>query len=455
MWRKLLLGIVSVAVLSTVFASVALANPRAGSIGAAEAAEAPDGAVVRAADLRVMLSRLLGEHALLAMQAMRAGVVGGTDLAAAAEALEANTQDLEELVASLYGEDGGARFGELWRSHLGYVVDYAVGVASDDQTAIDTALSGLATYEADLVAFLSGANPYLMEDEIASMLDEHVSLLTRFADVAGVDYEAAYTSARETYGHMFHLGKVLAAAFAQQFPDQIPGARLAASPAVELRVSLNRLLGEHTMLSVEAMRGAAAGRADADAARNALDANSADLSQAIAGIYGEDNGEAFQELWDRHVVAYLAYIAAIQADDELARDTARESVLDVSELGAFLAAAVPGLDGAAVASLVGQHALHLIAQVDAYEARDYSMAYTTGREAFLHSQSISDVLSIAIAQQFPDIFPPLPDSSVSGDWAGSEPRAASSASTFMAVLLIAGLMASTITAVRPFRRPRR
>ncbi|MDQ3492830.1 MAG: hypothetical protein M3452_06170, partial [Chloroflexota bacterium] len=242
--------------------------------------------------------------------------------------------------------------------------------------------------------------------------------------------------------------------FAQQFPDQIPGARLAASPALELRVSLNQLLGEHTMLSVEAMRGAADGRADADAARNALDANSADLSQAIAGIYGEDNGEAFQELWDHHVVAYLDYIAAIQTGDEGTRDAARESVLDVSELSAFLAAAVPGLDGAAVESLVLEHARHLIGQVDAYEARDYSMAYTTGREAFLHSQTISDVLSIAIAQQFPDIFPPLPDSSVIGRSPGAEAHAALDPSTLTAIFSMVGLLAATIAGLGYLRRRR-
>ena len=440
MWRALLSGSVSFAVLSMAFASMALASPGAGSSHSAAAPNLPDGAVVRAADLRVTLGRLLGEHAFLAMQAMRTGVGGGADFAAAAEALEANTVDLEELISSLYGEDGGARFGELWRSHLGYVVDYAVGVANDDGAATETALAGLAEYEADLVTFLTAANPFLVEDQIASMLAEHVSLLTRLADVADVDYEAAYTAARETYGHMFHLGEVLAAAIARQFPDQIPGARLAASPALELRVTFDRLLGEHTLLSVEAMRGAAAGRADADAARNALAANSADLSRAISGIYGEESGEAFRELWDGHVVAYLDYIAAIQDGDEMTSDAARESVLDTSHLSSLLTASIPSLDRSAVESLVGQHVQQLIGQVDAYEAEDYSRAFSIGRDAFLHSLVISDALSIAIAQQFPDIFPPLPDSSTSGLLAETGPSAASHSGTLMAVLFMSVLI---------------
>ena len=447
MSRALLSGSIAVAMLgiALVFAPVALASPRAVGSGPADAAQAPEGVLVRASDLRVTLSRLLGEHAYLAMQAMRTGVVGGADFAAAAEALEANTVDLVELISSVYGEDGGEHFGELWRSHLGYVVDYAVGVAANDQAAMDTALAGLSRYEADLVAFLSAANPYLVEAETASMLGEHVSLLTQLADVAEVDYEATYATARATYGHMFHLGKVLAAAIARQFPDQIPGARLAASPAIELRVTLDRLLGEHALLSVEAMRGAAAGRADADAARAALDSNSADLSAAIAGIYGEESGVAFRQLWDRHLVAYLEYIAAIQGGDAIASEAARDAVLDISHLSALLSTAIPSLDRAAVESLVRQHVQHLVAQVDAYEAGDFSTAYSIGREAFVHSQVMSDVLAIAIAEQFPDIFPPLPDSSVGGAGGGTQPSPASSPSTYMAVLTVAALIAWMMT----------
>jgi len=437
MWRRVVSGAVGVVVLSIAFASVAVARTQATPSADAVAQEAPTKAVGRAADLRVKLGRLLGEHAFLAMQAMRTGVAGGADFAAAAEALEANTVDLEGMVTAVYGDAAGVRFGELWRSHLGYVVDYTVGVAKDDQVAVETALAGLKRYEADLVAFLSGANPYLVEDELASMLAEHVSLLTTLADVLGTDDTAAYAKTRETYAHMFHLGKALAAAIARQFPREVPGAKFAVSPAVELRVSLDRLLGEHTLLSVEAMRGASTGRADADAARKALDANTTELSQAIASIYGDGAGSSFRERWDGHIVAYLDYIAAIGSGDGEAAASARESILDTSDLAALLAAAVPSLPEKDVASLLGEHVQHLVAQVDAYRAEDYSKAYTIGREAYAHSLVISDVLSIAIAKQFPDIFPQLPDTALSGLAAdGGTGVASDPPGTLSAVLII-------------------
>jgi hypothetical protein len=369
----------------------------------------PPGVALRATELRLELGRVLGEHAFLTAQAMRSGIAGGDDFAAAAEALESNTRDLQRLMASVYGEEAAARIGELWRGHIGYIVDYTVALAANDLDAADTAVRGLESYQTRFVELLTAANPFLTQEAIGPLITEHVSQLTQLAAVIEQDYGAAYRLTRAAYGHMFTLAESLAAAIARQFPDSFPGPRVAASAAVDLRVDLDRLLGEHTFLSVDAMRAAVSGTADAAAAHAAVDANTAELGAAFTSIYGERAGTEFRSVWDEHIDAYFIYIDAIARDDEEAAESAR-NILDGYAVGfsAFLGVANPELPQQQVKELVAEHAHHLVSQVDAFAAGRFSEAYTITRDAFAHSLLMSDALATAIAAQQPDVFPPLP-----------------------------------------------
>jgi hypothetical protein len=369
----------------------------------------------RAADLRVALDRLLGEHAFLTVEAMRTGVRGGADFAAAAEALEGNTTDLQAMISSVYGDAAGARFGELWRSHLGYIVDYTVAIDHRDAAAQQVALDGLDDYTHDFSAFLAGANPNLTEAAVQSLLGEHVTQLEQLASYANEDYEKSFMTARHVYAHMYTVGDALSGAIAKQFPEQLPGRDVMVSPALDLRVALDRLLGEHTFLAVELMRAGFAGGDEAAAARAAVDDNSADLTDAITSVYGDDAGKQFASLWDEHVDAYATYIKALADGDDAAADGAR-STLEAygAQFGAFLSAANPNLSADGVEKLLDGHTKHLLDQADAYAAGDYSEAYQIGREAHQHIQQVSDALAIAIAEQFPEIFPALPATDLDG-----------------------------------------
>jgi hypothetical protein len=363
----------------------------------------------RAADLRVALDRLLGEHAFLTVEAMRTGIRGGADFAAAAEALEGNTTDLQATISSVYGDAAGARFGELWRSHLGYIVDYTVALDHGDAAGQQVALDGLEDYTHDFSVFLAGANPNLTEAAVQSLLGEHVTQLEQLASYASEDYDKSFMTARHIYAHMYTVGDALSGAIAMQFPEQLPGRDVMISPALDLRVTLDRLLGEHTFLAVELMRAGFAGGAEAAAARAAVDDNSADLTEAVTSVYGDGAGTQFASLWDEHVDAYATYIKALADGDDAAADAAR-STLEAygAQFGAFLASANPNLTAGGVEELLDGHTQHLLAQADAYAAGDYSEAYQIGREAHHHIQQVSDALAIAIAEQFPEIFPALP-----------------------------------------------
>jgi hypothetical protein len=361
-----------------------------------------------AADLRVALNTLLGEHVYLASRATGAALAGRTaEFEAAAAVLDGNSMALSAAVGSVYGEDAGAAFLELWRSHIGFFVDYTNGVATNDEAAKTMAVENLTGYAEDFAAFLSSANPNLPAEAVQQLVIVHVNTLAPAVERQGAqDFPAAFARLREAYAHMPMIGDALAGAIAQQFPDRFPGQ--ADSPAADLRSGLNMLLGEHAYLAAAATDAAIGGRqAEFEAAAAALDENSVALSDAIGSVYGADAGAAFLELWRSHIGFFVDYTNAVATDDEAKKTQAVTDLTGYAEdFAAFLSGANPNLPAEAVQQLVVQHVLTLAPVVDAQGAQDYLAAYTALREAFAHMQMIADPLAEAIIQQFPENFGP-------------------------------------------------
>jgi hypothetical protein len=117
--------------------------------------------------------------------------------------------------------------------------------------------------------------------------------------------------------------------------------------------------------------------------------------------------------------------------------------------GDVLSQVNPSLHADELESLLGSHAEHLVSQVDAYRAADYSTAYSVGRDAYKHTQVISDVLATAIAAQFPEIFPPLPPTA--GTATGGAPVSLGNWALAAALLVAAGLFTS-LSLARRFHR---
>jgi hypothetical protein len=359
-----------------------------------------------AAQLRVTLDTTLAEHAFLVGEAMRAGLEMGDDFDAVGTALEGNTSDLVGMVADVYGEAAGEAFGDLWRSHVAYLIDYTRALAEGDEDARQLAEHQLHTYVTDFSAFLATANPNLPQKAVKDLVGEHVTQLESIAAFESGDYGEAYPALHATYTHMFDIGDALAEAIAIQFPERFTGKSLAFSPAGDLRIALDRLLGEHTTLAITAMRAGITGADDASAAEDALDSNTAAIGAWVAEVYGSSAGGAFLSLWTEHTNAYLAYVESTVDGDAVAQAAALERLRDYQEnFSRFLADANPNLSVTALRSLLQHHTSQLVAQADAYAEGDYQEAYRLSRETFSHAVAMGDALAAAIAAQFPDLFP--------------------------------------------------
>jgi phage terminase small subunit len=174
------------------------------------------------AGLRTTLNLGLREHAYLAGAATNAAL-GGRDaeFKAAAGALDANSVDIAKAIGSVYGKDAEQAFLPLWRRHIGFFVDYTVGVATKDKAKQDKAVGDLIGYTQDFGAFLQSANPNLPKQVVADLVKHHVITLKSVVDAqAANDQTGAYTAMRAAAGHMQMIADPLAVAIVKQFPDR-------------------------------------------------------------------------------------------------------------------------------------------------------------------------------------------------------------------------------------------
>jgi hypothetical protein len=359
-----------------------------------------------AATLRTTLNALLGEHVILAAAATGAALDGrDADFKAAASALDGNSVDIAKAIGSVYGADAEQAFLPLWRRHIGFAVDYTVGVATKDTAKQDRAVGDLIAYTQDFGAFLQSANPNLPKAVVADLVKHHVVGLKDVIDAqASRDYTRAYAAQRMATAHMKMIADPLAGAIAQQFPERFAGNPQA--DAAALRTTLNGLLREHAYLA-GAATGAALGKRDAEfkAAAGALDANSVDIARAVGSVYGADAEQAFLPLWRRHIGFFVDYTMGVATGDRAKQDKAvSELMAYTQDFGAFLQSASPRLPKQAVADLVKHHVVTLRTVVDAQAAKEPAKAFSGVRTAAAHMQMIADPLAETIVKQFPDRF---------------------------------------------------
>ena len=372
--------------------------------GRATPAERLAPAAETGAEIRVTTGRTLAEHSFLLMELMRAEAGEAAERDAIRAALEDNTAELRTAIGAVSDEATAAAFVTSWMDQSDLLVQYTVAEIAGNTTSASATSLELDEAGATLAAILAEANPRLASDQVADALDAHLDQMRR---VAG-DPVAAYAAEREAFAQMFALGDLLARAAIEEHPDRYADDRVVFSPAADLRVAVDRLLGEHLLLAGEAMRTGLVGSPASEPSRISLEANTKDLAGAMGFVYGAGADEAFGELWRAHIDAYLDYIDGVHTNDA----AEKERTLGIlraygPRFGAFIASATEQLPADAVADLIHHHVEALIGQVNAFAAADYPRSFSTVREAYGHMYVVGDALAAAIAAQFPDRFPAL------------------------------------------------
>jgi hypothetical protein len=357
-----------------------------------------------AANLRVELNYLFGEHLMLAAKATGSALGGRTDeFNAYAKLLNTNGTDIGAAIGKLYGQDAQDKFDAIWSAHNGFFVDYTKAVAAKDAAAKQKAVDNLTTvYVPQFSDFLAGATG-LPVDAVTKLVTEHVQTTAAIVDAQGAgDWTAAYAAIRTAYAHMSMIGDALAPAIAQK--NGITGD--ATTPAVGFRTALDQLLQEHLFLATFATDAAIGGRTDEfNAAAKALNTNGTDIGAAIGKVYGADAQDKFNEIWSAHNGFFVDYTTGVATKDAAKKSKAVNDLttIYVPQFADFLASAT-GLSKDALTTLIADHVTTTAAVVDAQGNGDAAAAAQADRTAAMHMRMIGDPLAAAIVAAQPNAF---------------------------------------------------
>jgi hypothetical protein len=406
--------------------------------------EPPAAGASRAIDLRVALGRLLGENAFLLMEATR--VEDDADQSAFETALGENSSALMDVIAGVYGDDAGQRFGDIWDRHVELLLDYGTAAHEDDTDALRVARDGLTAHVGELGRLLIELNPNLDAAPEAQALQAQIDQITAFAEG---DYADAYASRQMAFSHMFELGDHLALEIVLQHPDEFADGAIAFSPRSDLQLALDHLLSDHMVLAAEAMRAGLRETPEFEAATASLDENTQDLAKAIAGVYGEDAGAQFRDVWHEHTSAYVSFVDALVRGDGPQRQESLARLHGYHDrIAQFLASANPMLDGPAVSDLIRRHVQALITQAEATAADDPDRAVTATRDGYAGTFEVGAALSDAIARQFPDRFRDLTELPLTDGAGPAEPPTNNVSLPMVAALLLTTSVWLVLTAHR-------
>lgn len=396
-WHK---GLAAAALLSGMMAAAApVATVFAASTPAAEATSGP------AANLRITLDNLLGAHAVLAQLAMQAGYSGAPDYNALVTQLNQNTAALAAAIGSIYGSAAGSEFQTMWQGHINDFVNYVVATKNNDPAGQQAALNALEQYKTQFAKFLSGADPYINDTVLANSLQVHVNqLIATFQAYVKGDYTAEASDFVTAYDHMFMDGDYLATAIAKQFPAKF-GTASPNTAAVNLRATLDMLLGGHAVLAQMAMQAGYSGAPTYSAVAGVLGQNTANLASAIASVYGPAAGSEFQTMWTGHINDFVNYTVATKNNDPSGQQAALNALAQYkTQFAQFLAGADPYISPTTLADSLQVHITQLIATFTAYVHKDYPTSASDFVTAYDHMFMDGDYLASAIVQQYPAKF---------------------------------------------------
>ena len=176
----------------------------------------------KAANLRVLLNALERQHVDLAAAAVRAGFDGHASFEEVATELDKNSIALADAIGSIYGTSARDQFLTIWRSHIGFFVDYTVAAKAGDTVKMNEAVANLTgKYVPEISNFLATANPNLPREVVAQLVTQHVLHLKAAVDAYGAsDFTASYAKQTEAYNQIGSIADALAGGIVKQFPEK-------------------------------------------------------------------------------------------------------------------------------------------------------------------------------------------------------------------------------------------
>lgn len=353
-----------------------------------------------AVNLQSSLDQLLGEHAMileLAMQALYSG--NQSQYNAYMSAMTANTTALTQAITSVYGTAAGQKFESLWNEHK-YFFTYVNDVKAGNTAGAAAAQTELTNYKNEFAEFMASANPNFSESTLSTVLQEHIDqITTAFQDYVAGNYQGSEQELATDYSLMYTAGAYLSKGIVAQFPSKFNNTSTN-TPAGNLRISLDQLLGQHALILELRMQALYSGNTNLYNAYTAImNQNTASLTQAITSLYGTAGGQKFESLWDEHMY-FFTYV-----QDMMAANSAQATLTKYkNEFAQFMASANPDLSEATLSSVLQEHINQITTAFNDYTAGNYTAADSEMVDAYNLMYTAGDYLATGIEKQMPSKF---------------------------------------------------
>jgi hypothetical protein len=380
------------------------ATPQSAATPTPVASPTPTGsnsAESKAADFRIRLDLLLGEHVIIIAKQSSAPA-RPAEYTGYLRLLTVNGTDLTELVRSALGDSVAARFDQIWSAQNDYLVSYTIGLVTHDKAKTAAAQSGLTgTFVPQFSQFLNDVTQ-IRSDLILPLVSQHM-LETKaiLDDQLSRNYRRLYADIRTSYAHAVQVGDAIAPRIAGRFPDKFPGN--ASSPAADLRASLNIRLQEHSYLGTMRTSAIVGGRsAEQAAATGALAENANDLDATFTDLLGASVAARFDSVWAAGNVATIALASASTAA-QVQRSLNNLTDAAVAQLSGWL------VDSMDLAADVSGPALEaqletLVTVINKQRSRDWSTLAADDRSAATATEVVADLIASAAIAKLPARF---------------------------------------------------
>jgi hypothetical protein len=132
-----------------------------------------------------------------------------------------NQEDIGNAVKPVYGEKAGNKLTDLLKEHV-VIAEKIVDAAKSGNEALVNQLDKEWYRNAEeIAAFLSGANPYLKNEDLRNLLYMHLKLVTNELSASlAKDWNARIVSIDEGITHIILMADTISAGVVKQFPDK-------------------------------------------------------------------------------------------------------------------------------------------------------------------------------------------------------------------------------------------
>ncbi|WP_338452638.1 glycosyltransferase [Niallia oryzisoli] len=132
-----------------------------------------------------------------------------------------NQEDIGNAVKPVYGEEAGNKLTSLLKEHI-VIAGKIVDAAKSGNAALVNQLNKEWYRNADeIAAFLSGANPYLKNEDLKNLLYMHLKLVTNdLTSSLAKDWNARIVSIDKGVTHIILMADTISEAVVKQFQDK-------------------------------------------------------------------------------------------------------------------------------------------------------------------------------------------------------------------------------------------